>query len=42
MLLIHPLPTKWYSPCLRGRKWMLGYCRNTVITISHRNSRLSP
>ena len=19
--LIHPLPTSWYSPCLRGRKW---------------------
>ena len=29
LLLIHPLPTAWYSPCLRGRKWVLGYCKHT-------------
>ena len=30
LLLIHPLPTAWYSPCSRGRKWMLGHCRNIM------------
>ena len=37
-----PSPLRGTHPCPRGRKWMLGHCRNTVITISHRASRLSP
>ena len=31
-----PSPLRGTRPCLRGRKWMLGHCRNTVITISPR------
>ena len=34
MLLIHPLTTTWYSPCLRGRKWVLRYLKNIGIRIS--------
>ena len=31
-----PSPLRGTHPCLRGRKWMLGHCRNTVVTISPR------
>ena len=31
-----PSPLRGTHPCPRGRKWMLGYCRNTVVTISPR------
>ena len=31
-----PSPLRGTHPCPMGRKWMLGHCRNTVITISSR------
>ena len=32
-----PSPLRGTHPCLRGRKWMLGYCRNTKSPISYCN-----
>ena len=31
-----PSPLRGTHPCLRGRKWMLGHCKNNVITFSPR------